>query len=128
MRFLILVAAAVVAGAVAVASLKTFFPQQDAMMRAGVRAAAADVARFRLSDLNPIQWAYNYVAAEIASPRSNAALDFQSAPVVVGEIKMPTPIGIGPLGLGGGPAALKNPLWRGAVVRCSRGGVTIPCE
>jgi hypothetical protein len=129
MRFLVLVTATAV-GAVAVVSFKAFFPQQDALMRATVRAAANDVALFHLSDLNPLQWAYNRVASEIASPRPNAALNFQSAPVIVGEFKMPTAGGIDQLGLGGGLATRNGSLPHGhsAIVRCSRGGVTIPCD
>jgi hypothetical protein len=102
MRFLILVAAAGVTGAVAVASLKSFFPQHDAMLMTSVRAAAAGVAQLRLSDLNPVQRAYDYVAGEISSPRPNAAFNLQSAPVVVGEIKVPQLIEIKPLDLNGG--------------------------
>jgi hypothetical protein len=94
------------------------------------RAVANDVAQFHLSDLNPLQWAYNRVASEIASPRPNAALNFQSAPVVVGEFKMPTAGGIDQLGLGGGFGTRIGslPHGHGAIVRCSRGGVTIPCD
>jgi hypothetical protein len=109
MRFLLLVVAAAFTGAVAVVSSKSFFPQHDALMRATVREAVADIAAFRLSDLNPLQRSYNYVASEIASPRPNAAFNFPSVPVVVGEFKMPTPVGIGQLGIGGGPASRNSP-------------------
>jgi hypothetical protein len=109
MRFLLLVAAAAFTSAVAVVSFKSFFPQHDALMRATVREAVAGVAAFRLSDLNPIQRSYNYVASEITSPRPNAALNFQSAPVVVGEFKMPRPVGIGQLGIGGGVSSRNSP-------------------
>jgi hypothetical protein len=68
------------------------------------------------------------VASEIASPRQDAALNFQSAPVVIGEFKMPS--GIDRLELAGGIATRNSSLPRGhsAIVRCSRGGVTIPCD
>jgi hypothetical protein len=127
MRFFVVVVAAAVSSAVAVASFRTFFPQQDAMMIAAVRSAAADMSRFRLSDLNPLQWAYNQVASEIASPGPNAALNFQATPVAIGEIKMPTPVGID---VSGG-LAMRNgslPRLHGTTARCSRGGVTIPCN
>ena len=122
MRFLVLVAAASVGSAVAVASLKTVFPQQDAWMRASLRAAVSDLAQIRLSDLNPIQAAYNQVASEISSPRSNAALGFKGSPVVVGEFKIPTPIGIGQPPIGGTFAPRRD-----AIMRCNRGGATVPC-
>jgi hypothetical protein len=115
MRFLLLVAAAAFTSAVAVVSFKSFFPQHDALMRATVREAVAGVAAFRLSDLNPLQWSYNYVAREITSPRPNADLNFQSAPVVVGEFKMPMPVGIGQFGMGGGASSRYSPppRWHG---------------
>jgi hypothetical protein len=128
MRFLVLIAAAAVAGAVGVVSFKILLPQQDALLMATARTAATDVGRFRLSDLNPLQWVYNYVAREISSPRTNADLHFQSAPVVAGEIKMPPLVGIKSLDLGGGLAPRNNSQWRSTIVRCSRGGVTIPCD
>jgi hypothetical protein len=130
MRFLLLVGAAAFTSAVAVVSFKSFFPQHDALMRAAVREVVADIAAFRLSDLNPIQRSYNYVANEIASPRPNAALSFQSGPVVVGEFKMPTPVGIGQLGIGGGPVSRNSslPPLHGTTARCGRFGVTMPCE
>jgi hypothetical protein len=126
MRFLVLVAAASVGSAVTVASLKTVFPQQDASMRATLAAAASAMAQFRLSDLNPVRWAYDQVISEIASPRPNAALDFKSAPVVVGEFKMP-PIGISQPRPGGAYVAPMTQL-HGTTVRCGRYGVTIPCN
>jgi hypothetical protein len=120
MRFLVLVAAASVGSAVTVASLKTVFPQQDAWMRATLRTAASDMAQFHLSDLNPVRWAYNQVVSEIASPRPNAALNFKSAPVVVGEFKIPTPIGMPPIGSTFAPR-------RDAIMGCNRGGAIVPC-
>jgi hypothetical protein len=125
MRFPVLLAAAAITGAVAVVSLKTFFPQQNTMLMAMARSAATSAARLPLSDLNPIQSAYNYVAREISSPRSNADLNFQSAPGVVGEIKVP-PLGIKPLDLGGFSSHSQR--LRSTTMRCSRGGVTIPCD
>jgi hypothetical protein len=125
MRFLVLVAAASVGSAVTVASLKTVFPQQDASMRAALAAATHDMAQFRLSDLNPVRWAYNQVVSEIASPRPNAALNFTPAPVVVGEFKMP--IGIGQPRPGGAYIAPMTQL-HGTTARCGHHGVTLPCN
>jgi hypothetical protein len=124
MRFLVLVAAASVGSAVTVASLKTVFPQQDAWMRASLGAAASDSAHFRLSNLNPVQWAYNQVVSEITSPRPNAALDFKGAPVVVGEFKMPTMMGQPSVGRGFTPMTQLH----GTTVHCGHHGVTLPCN
>jgi hypothetical protein len=127
MRFLVLVAAAAVAGAATVVSLKTLLPQHDASL-ATARAAGMSLTQFRLSDFNPLQWAYNRVVSEIASPSPNAGLNLQSAPVVVGEIKMPQLVGIKPLDLGGGSAPRHSLQPHGAIARCSRGGAMIPCN
>jgi hypothetical protein len=86
LRFYILVAAAVVAGALPVAGLR-WFPEQRASMAASMHAAGAQLAGFRLADLNPLQWDYDYVARQVASP--DRKLDFSvGTPVVVDQSKM----------------------------------------
>jgi hypothetical protein len=127
-RFLALVLAAVVFGAVTMFSLQTVFPEHKASMVAAVRAAGASVSQFHLSDLNPVRRAYDHVASEITSPSSK--LDFPSSPVVVGDPLKFRPVEIGQLGIGGamnnGP--LPSGTYRGTVVRCGRYGVTLPCD
>jgi hypothetical protein len=135
-RFLVLVGGAVVAGAVSVGALQTLFPQHKASMVAAVRAVSPDGSQFRVSDLNPLRWIYDYVVAEVTSP--NRRLDLPSAPpIVVGDAIKWTPIGIDKMGIGGGigtnsfssPGNMRSN--RGAMLgvqRCSRGGVTVPCD
>ena len=133
MRFLLLVAAAVVAGAVSVFSLTTFFPQQRASVVAAMRVVGDRAAQFRLADLNPLRRNYDYVIGEVTSPK--AKLDFPSSPpIVVDPTRMGTLLGNNQSALGGG-LSMKNNAgtpWqnssRPAMMRCSRGGIIVPCD
>jgi hypothetical protein len=101
MRFYVLVAAAVVGGALPVVALTKLFPDQRASMAASMQAAGAQIAKFRLADLNPLQWDYDYVARQVASP--DRKLDFPvGTPVVVDQSKMLSPFGSGQMSVGGG--------------------------
>ena len=121
MRFLALVAA--VTGAVSIVSMTTLFPQQHASVVTAMHAVGDRAARFQFTDLNPLRWAYDYVIGQATSPK--AKIDFGSSlPLTV---KMPTPLGDGLI--------MKNnatPQWhdtsRSATIRCSRGGITVPCD
>ncbi len=118
MRFLALVAAAAVTGAVFVVSLTTLFPRQHASMVTAMHAIGDSAARFRLSDLNPLRRDYDYVIGEVTSPK--AKLDFPSSPpIVVDPTRM---LGTNQLGIGGGLSM------RPATMRCGRGGITVPCD
>ena len=107
MRFFILVAAAAITGAASVVGLPKLFPGYYASTVAAMRSAGAEVAQFRLADLNPLRADYDYVAREIASP--SRKLDFPtSAPVVVDQSKMLTPFGSSQLSFGSGFATNNN--------------------
>jgi|SRR5579883_211783 hypothetical protein len=99
MRFLVLVAAAAAIGATSVVAVPRLFPEHHASMVAAMNAASAQAAQFRLADLNPLRWDYDYVQREITSP--DRKLDFPiGTPVVVDQSKMLTSLGPG-LSLGG---------------------------
>lgn len=101
MRFVVLVAAAATIGAGSIVAIKTMLPQQSASMAAAVRTLAASAARFRLSDLNPIQAAYDEVKTRITSPDPKALNIHTAPPIVIGEpIKFPNPIELGAVGGG----------------------------
>jgi hypothetical protein len=132
-RFLVLVAGAVAAGAVSVAALQTLFPQHKASMVEAIRATGADLSRFRVSDLNPLRWIYDYEMSQVTSP--NRQLNFLSSPpITIGDPIKWTPIGIDQMGLGGANmrpnrgALLGSQYSRSTTARCSRGGVTVPCD
>jgi hypothetical protein len=100
LRFYIMVAAAVIAGALPVAGLR-WFPEQRASMAASMQAAGAQIAQFRLADLNPLQWDYDYVARQVSSP--DRKLDFVvGTPVVVDQSKMLSPFGSSGVSVGAG--------------------------
>jgi hypothetical protein len=101
LRFLVLVVAAAVTGAVSVVGFPKLFPEQHASMVAAMRAAGVEAAQFSLADLNPLRWDYDYVARQIASP--NRKLEFPvTAPVVVDQSKMLSAFGSNQLSFGAG--------------------------
>jgi hypothetical protein len=101
MRFFVLVAAAAVTGALSVVALPRIFPEVHTSMVAAVRSAGAEVAQFRLADLNPLRWDYDYVQRQVTSP--DRKLDFPTTPpVVVDQSKMWTGFGSGQLSPRGG--------------------------
>jgi hypothetical protein len=115
MRFLVLVAAAAVAGAASVVALPKIFPGYQASMAAALRSASTEVAQFRLADLNPLRWDYDYVQRQIVSP--DRKLDFPTAaPVVVDPSKMLPGFGPGQLSPRGGFSGVSNARsgWNGA--------------
>jgi hypothetical protein len=70
-------------------------------MVAAVRSAGAGVAQFRLADLNPLRWDYDYVQRQITSP--DRKLDFPTTtPIVVDQSKMLTGFGSSQLSPRGG--------------------------
>jgi hypothetical protein len=112
LRFFVLVAAAAVTGAASVVGLPKLFPGYYASTVAAMRSVGAEAAQFRLADLNPLQWDYDYVAREVSSP--NRKLDFPiGTPVVVDQSKMLTPLGSGQLSFGSGFSTSNNaqPRW-----------------
>jgi hypothetical protein len=112
MRFLLLVTVAIVTGAVSVVALTKLFPGQRASMVASINAGA-EMAQFRLADLNPLRWDYDYVARQIAS--TDRKLDFPvSAPIVVDQSKMLSAFGSNQLSLGAGQATCSH---TGAMLR-----------
>jgi hypothetical protein len=130
MRFLALVAAAAVTGAVFIVSMTTLFPQQHASVVTAMHAVGDRAARFQFTDLNPLRWAYDYVIGQATSPK--AKIDFGSSlPLTV---KMPTPLETNKWAIGDGLIMKNNatPQWhdtsRSATIRCSRGGITVPCD
>ncbi len=113
MRFLALVAAAAVTGAVAVVSFTTLFPRQHASVVTAMQAVGERAARFHLADLNPFHWVYDYVIGEVTSPK--AKLDFPSSPpIAFDQTKLPTLLGPNQLAIGGGLSMKNNPTpqWR----------------
>lgn len=115
MRFLVLVTAAAVTGAASVVALPRLFPEYHASMVAAVRSAGAEVAQFRLADLNPLRWDYDYVQREITSP--SRKLDFPTTtPVVVDQSKMLKAFDSGKFSLGAGLSSNNNSYSRNAAL------------
>jgi len=114
MRFFVLVAVAAVTGAASVVALPRMFPEVHTSMVAAMRSAGAEVAQFRLADLNPLRWDYDYVQRQVTS--SDRKLDFPTTPpVVVDQSKMWTGFGSGQLSPRGGFSTSNNarPSWNG---------------
>ena len=66
MRFIILVAGAAATGALSVSAIQTFVPQTAQTFQA-VRALGGDLRDFKLSEINPLNKAYEEVVRQITS-------------------------------------------------------------
>jgi hypothetical protein len=87
---MIVVAAA--SGALSIVAAQTFFPQSAPTYQT-VRALGDDLARLRLSDVNPIRAVYDDVVKKITSGNPAPPLNLRSsAPITVGPVQLPKPI------------------------------------
>ena len=66
MRFIVLVAGAAATGALSVSAVQTMIPQMAQSFQA-VRALAGDLRDFKLSEINPLNKAYEEVVRQITS-------------------------------------------------------------
>jgi hypothetical protein len=80
MRFAVLIAGGVAAGALSVGGVRTMVPPNAQMFQA-VRALGGDMADFKIADINPLK-AYEDVKRQISSGNLGASLNLGSAPHV----------------------------------------------